>query len=68
MEVNWLAAHIGAALLLFGMVRMALAVLLSVGAFYLLVKLAALADAMTKAKQTAHQSVGSQTQPAPSRG
>jgi len=54
-----LAAPIGPALLLFGVVRMALAVLISVGVFYLLIKLAALADAMTRAKQTAHQSVSS---------
>ncbi len=63
-EVKCLAPHVGPALLLFGLVRVALAMLVSGGLFYLLIKLQGLAHAMTKAKQTAHQSAGSQRQPA----
>jgi hypothetical protein len=44
----------------FGVVKALLALLISIGLFYLLIKLAGLADAMTKAKQAAHQSSGSQ--------
>jgi len=38
----------------FGLVKTLLALLVSIGLFYVLIKLAGLADAMTKAKQTAH--------------
>lgn len=55
-----MAPYLGPAFVFFGLVKTLLALLISVGLFYLLIKLAGLADAMTKAKQAAHQSSGSQ--------
>jgi len=55
-----LAQYLGPALVSFGLVKTPLALILSVGPFYLLIKLAGLGDAMTKAKQTPHQPTASQ--------
>jgi hypothetical protein len=55
-----LVFHPGPALVLFGLVRVVLALLVAVGLFYLLIKLAGLVDAMTQAKRAPSQSSLSQ--------
>jgi hypothetical protein len=62
MEVKCLVFHPGAALVLFGLVRVVLGAVVVIGLFYLLVKLAGLAEAMTEAKRASARSAGSQTQ------
>lgn len=62
MEVNNLVFHPGAALVLFGLIRVVLGAALIIGLLYLLMKLARLADAMTEAKRALARSVPSQTQ------
>jgi hypothetical protein len=48
MEVNVLVFHPGAAFVLFGLVRVVLGTTLVIGLLYLLMKLARLAEAMTR--------------------
>lgn len=55
-----MAPPIGPGIVLVELVRLVLALLVSVGFFYLLIKLAGLVDAMTKAKQASQQSAGHQ--------
>jgi len=55
-----LVLHPAPALAFFGLVRISLAVLVSVGLFYLLIRLAGLADAIAKAKRVTHQSATAQ--------
>lgn len=54
-----LVFHPGVAYAFFGLVRLSLSVLVAVGLFYLLVKLAGLADAMTDAKRATSRSASS---------
>jgi hypothetical protein len=54
--VNRLVFHPGAALVFFGLIRVVLAVVISIGLFYLLIKFAKLADAMSEAKRPAARS------------
>ena len=63
MEVNRLVFHPGAVLVLFGLVRIVLGAVVVIGLFYLLVKLAGLAGAMTEAKRASARSADSETQP-----
>lgn len=62
MEVNDLVFHPGAALALFGLVRVMLGAALVIGLLYLLMKLARLAEAMTEAKRALVRSAPSRTQ------
>jgi uncharacterized membrane protein len=62
MEVSDLVFHPGAALVLFGLVRVVLGAALVIGLLYLLMKLARLAEAMTEAKRALPRSAPSQTQ------
>jgi MFS family permease len=61
MEVNCLVFHPGAALVLFGLVRVVLGAVVVVGVFYLLIKLAGLVDAMTAAKRASARSASPQS-------
>ncbi|WP_455284075.1 hypothetical protein [[Eubacterium] cellulosolvens] len=49
-----MAPYLGPAFVFFGLVKISVAVLVSIGLFYLLIKLAGLADAITKAKGATH--------------
>lgn|GEM_PF-3552085 len=55
-----MAPPIGPGIVLVELVRLVLALLVSIGFFYLLIKLAGFVDAMTKAKQASQQSAGHQ--------
>lgn len=62
--MNRLAPVAGPVLIFFGLVKVILGLLVSVGLFYLLIKLAGLVDAMTKLKRAGLQSAASQPQTA----
>jgi len=62
MEVNDLIFHPGAAIVLFGLIRVVLGAALIIGLLYLLMKLARLAEVMTEAKKAPARSAPSQTQ------
>jgi len=63
MEVNDLVFHPGAAIVLFGLIRVVLGAALIIGLLYLLMKLARLAEVMTEAKKAPARSTPAQTQP-----
>jgi len=60
--VNRLVFHPGPVLILFGLVRVVLGVVIAIVLFYVLVKLAGLAQAMTEAKRAATRSAAFQTE------
>jgi hypothetical protein len=61
-EVNRLVFHPGLLFVLFDLARVALGAVVVVALFYLLIKLAGLAAAMTEAKRASTRSATSQTQ------
>jgi uncharacterized membrane protein YuzA (DUF378 family) len=63
MEMNRLVSCPCPVLVLFGLVRDVLGTVVVIGLFYLLVKLAGLADAMTEVKRASARSATPQTQP-----
>ena len=61
MEVNRLVLHPGPLLVLFGLLRIVLGAVIVVGLFYLLIKLARLAEAIAETKRAQVRPTSSQT-------